>query len=285
MPAFPPRTDLVDTYPAPNVAKLKAGLGSLWDAVTGLLGTTGTKAAARATLGVEAAEVDVASAATCDIGAAESMNVRITGTAGISSFGTAAAGVRRWVRFGGVLTITNGASLAIQGGSNITTAAGDSGEAVSLGGGSWTYSHYPAAGAAGAAPAGSIMFFAASSAPAGYLKANGAAVSRVTYAALFAVIGTTYGTGDGSTTFNLPDLRGEFVRGLDDGRGIDSGRTIGSHQDDALKAHTHDVASSAGGSSGTFGKLAGATNAAVSGSTGGTETRPRNVALLVCIKY
>ena len=86
-----------------------------------------------------------------------------------------------------------------------------------------------------AAPSGQIAFFAGSSAPAGWLKANGAAVSRTAYAALFAAIGTTYGAGDGSTTFNLPDLRGEFMRGWDDGRGIDRGRAFGSAQGDAIR--------------------------------------------------
>lgn len=153
MPAFPPRTDLVDTYPNPSVTKLKAGLGSLWDAVTGLLGTAGTKAAARATLGVEAAEVDVASAATCDIGAAESMNVRITGTAGISSFGTAAAGVRRHLRFAGALTIThNTTSLILPGGGNINVAAGDTAEVMSLGDGNWIMVRPPFAKSGAAAP-------------------------------------------------------------------------------------------------------------------------------------
>lgn len=68
---------------------------------------------------------------------------------------------------------------------------------------------------------GQVAFFPVSSAPSGFLKANGAAVSRTTYAALFALIGTTFGAGDGSTTFNLPDLRGEFIRAYDDGRGVD----------------------------------------------------------------
>jgi microcystin-dependent protein len=82
-------------------------------------------------------------------------------------------------------------------------------------------------------PAGTVIYTARSTAPTGYLKANGAAVSRTTYATLFSAIGTTYGGGDGSTTFNLPDLRGEFVRGLDDGRGVDTSRTLGSSQGDA----------------------------------------------------
>ncbi len=86
---------------------------------------------------------------------------------------------------------------------------------------------------------GKVVAFARSSAPSGFLKCNGAAVSRTTYAALYAAIGTTFGSGDGSTTFNVPDLRGEFVRGWDDARGIDSGRTFGSWQDGQNVSHTH----------------------------------------------
>ncbi len=86
---------------------------------------------------------------------------------------------------------------------------------------------------------GQVGYFAMTSAPAGWLKANGAAVSRETYAALFAAIGTSFGVGDGSTTFNLPDLRGEFLRGWDDGRGVDNGRVFGSIQESANKYHNH----------------------------------------------
>lgn len=86
-----------------------------------------------------------------------------------------------------------------------------------------------------AVPSGAVMYFAGQTAPTGWLKANGAAVSRTTYAALFAAIGTTYGAGDGRNTFNLPDLRAEFLRGWDDGRGIDSGRAFGSAQSDAIR--------------------------------------------------
>ena len=88
---------------------------------------------------------------------------------------------------------------------------------------------------AGMIPSGAVMYFAGRNAPTGWLKANGAAVSRTTYAALFAAIGTTYGAGDGRSTFNLPDLRAEFLRGWDDGRGIDSGRAFGSAQSDAIR--------------------------------------------------
>ncbi len=93
-------------------------------------------------------------------------------------------------------------------------------------------------------PTGAVFCMAVASAPTGYLECNGAAVSRTTYSVLFGVIGTQYGTGDGSSTFNLPDLRGEFVRGFDNGKGTDSGRSIGSSQSDQNKQHNHTATSS-----------------------------------------
>lgn len=69
---------------------------------------------------------------------------------------------------------------------------------------------------------GEVLAFAANSAPSGALVCNGAAVSRTTYVRLYNKIGTTFGVGDGSSTFNLPDLRGEFIRGWDNSRGVDT---------------------------------------------------------------
>ena len=152
----------------------------------------------------------------------------------------------------------------------------------------------------GGIPVGTIYWFAATSAPAGYLHCNGAAISRSTYADLFALTGTTYGTGDVSSTFNIPDLRGEFIRGLDSGRGVDSGRSMGSSQSDLFKKHDHmfagddwignsggytklgnhsvDEDSSGGGNCGDYRTKDDTTN------VGGSETRPRNVALYPVIK-
>lgn len=86
---------------------------------------------------------------------------------------------------------------------------------------------------------GDIFFTARETAPPRSLKANGAAVSRTVYSALFAAIGTRFGAGNGSTTFNLPDLRGEFLRGWDDARGVDLGRALGSAQAAAFGQHSH----------------------------------------------
>lgn len=92
-------------------------------------------------------------------------------------------------------------------------------------------------------PAGIIMPFAGTVAPQGCLFCDGSAVSRTTYAALFAVIGTTYGEGDGETTFNVPDLSGRVVIGVSNSHAL--GTTGGSETvtltADQLPAHTHVV--------------------------------------------
>lgn len=144
-------------------------------------------------------------------------------------------------------------------------------------------------------PTGAIAVFAMETPPAGWLKCNGQEVSRTSYSSLYDVIGTTYGIGNGTTTFNVPDLRGEFVRGFDDGRGVDTGRTFGSLQSDEIKSHTHSNVSVNGsnadnGDAGNYVVTAptqfnSLTNVGGSvGATGGIETRPRNMALMYCIK-
>lgn len=142
---------------------------------------------------------------------------------------------------------------------------------------------------------GDVDFKPRTSAPAGWLKCNGATVNRTTYAALFAAIGTTFGAGDGATTFALPDLRGEFVRGLDDGRGVDSARAIGSAQAHQYPSHAHTVPlMTPDGTGNGLSFTAGTANAtfdsnwassAAGGTSNSSETRPRNVAMLACIKY
>lgn len=79
-------------------------------------------------------------------------------------------------------------------------------------------------GTIGAVPVGSVTAFAGSSAPNGWLMCGGQTVSRTQYASLFSVIGTTYGAGDGSTTFALPDLRGRVPAGEDDMGGTAANR-------------------------------------------------------------
>lgn len=226
-------------------------------------------------------------------------------------------------------------------------------------------------------PIGSVIKFAGNTAPVGFLKANGAAVSIATYASLYAFLVTSagftsqsftvniatpavftktahgfsggerlrlsttgslptglsttadyfvevinantfylnttqilgssrvatsgtqsgthnflqswFGLGDGTTTFNLPDLRGEFIRGWDDGRGVDTGRSFGSWQVDMFKSHNHNqqdgLINTVAGSSAFGLSSVNGSPALVTSNTGGIETRPRNVALLACIKY
>lgn len=140
---------------------------------------------------------------------------------------------------------------------------------------------------------GAVLMHAKNVAPLGHLECNGAAISRTIYAELFGVIGVTFGVGDGSTTFNLPDLRGEFVRGWDHGRTVDSGRVFGSAQSGTQIRDGLDVLSS---SLVTKVQNADATSSAgtvtipASGSTASKATtwssvRPRNVALMFVIKY
>ena len=136
-------------------------------------------------------------------------------------------------------------------------------------------------------PAGQVSYFAMTSAPTNWLKCDGAAVSRATYATLFSAIGTTWGVGNGSTTFNLPDLRGEFVRGFDDGKGTDTGRVFASSQTEMVGKHNHafNTIISGTGYNQVSNGVQGALSASATSNNTGTETRPRNIALLACIKY
>lgn len=169
-------------------------------------------------------------------------------------------------------------------------------------------------------PTGAVVPFAMNAAPTGWLAADGSAVARSGvsgYPALFAAIGTTYGAGDGSTTFNLPDLRGYFVRGAGTNSDGKAAGTFGAKQADAVIAHTHsgttgndspDHTHSANGIGGSWGggdgfggpaqtlQSVGNTSGASTrhqhafttssqSPAGATETRPANIALLYCIKF
>lgn len=141
---------------------------------------------------------------------------------------------------------------------------------------------------------GSVTAFAMPTPPEGWLVCDGSAVSRTDYADLFAAIGTVWGDGDEITTFNLPDLRGEFIRGFDAGRGVDGDREFASLQADEIKSHKHTVqggdyfAARLGGD-GPIDWNSGTANANDAlyfpmDPYGGTETRPRNIAMTYAIK-
>jgi microcystin-dependent protein len=165
----------------------------------------------------------------------------------------------------------------------------------------------------GTVPPGTLIFHCGNTAPSGFLKANGATISRSTYADLFATLGTTFGTGDGSTTFTLPDMRGEFPRGWDDGRGIDPARVFGAAQSSGIARLIGEIRSLHGSAAMETDLVSGFTNPFVGqSSTSWRHTieavtsnfarirfdsarviadsspdgaRPRNIALLACIKY
>ena len=278
---------------------------------------------------LEKARADIASAGSVAIGAATTNYLNITGTTTITAFDNVAAGIWRFVRFDGILTLThNATTLILPSGANITTAVDDHAIFISEGSGNWRCVNYQRKTGkalidnipsqtgnsnkylttdgstlswANAVPAGMITAWPTATAPTGYLECDGSAVSRTTYSALFAVIAETYGNGDGSTTFNLPDLRGEFIRGFDNGAGNDpdaasrtdrgdatTGDNVGTKQLDEYESHTHDYV----GNTGTINiDASGSGNLAqvnepstATSSSGGNETRPRNVAMMWVIK-
>ncbi len=128
--------------------------------------------------------------------------------------------------------------------------------------------------------------FAGSAAPSGWLLCDGAAVSRTQYAALFAVIGTTYGAGDGSTTFNLPDLRGRVPVGLDNMGGASANRVTAAQADSLggamgeethvltiaeMPSHSHSVARTAQAGGTTFASYLYTGSGVNSGLAGGDQ--------------
>jgi microcystin-dependent protein len=147
-----------------------------------------------------------------------------------------------------------------------------------------------------AVPPGTIAWFGRPSVPDGWLRCNGATLSRTAYADLFSVIGGYFGAPD-ANTFSLPDLRGVFVRGLDEGRGYDNGRGLSPViQGSQNLSHAH--ALTGGGYVfqlyGTGAQITLATgneqaqpgiHAVSIANDGGNEARPVNMALPACIKY
>lgn len=152
-------------------------------------------------------------------------------------------------------------------------------------------------------PTGTIITTALTAAPKGYLECNGAAVNRTTHARLFDELGVIYGNGDGSTTFNLPDYRGRFLRGFDNTAGTDpdaasrtnrgdgtTGDAVGTVQADEFKSHNHTLSRHTGSSSNY--RLSWiqryssppASTSQPTDYTGGNETRPKNINVMYCIK-
>lgn len=161
-------------------------------------------------------------------------------------------------------------------------------------------------------PVGAMVEYVGTSAPTGWLMCDGTAVDRTTYSALFAVMGSAFGPGDGSSTFNLPEMRGLFARGRDAGKGLDpdsasrtnrgvsganTGDAVGSYQVNAMATHNH-------GMSGYSNKYCAGPGAPATDVEGGsdystsssknqlfnysgsnTQTNPKNVYFNYIVKY
>lgn len=152
-------------------------------------------------------------------------------------------------------------------------------------------------------PTGTVMSFAGTSAPTGYIFCDGAAISRTTFRNLFAAIAITHGQGDGSTTFNIPDYRGRFLRGVDGtaardpdsasrtamNTGGNTANNIGSVQGHQYASHNHGIKFYNGGPAGNNDGVVGSgnwqiTNNNTSIANGGNETRPINAYVNYIIK-
>jgi microcystin-dependent protein len=147
-------------------------------------------------------------------------------------------------------------------------------------------------------PVGTIISYAGNIVPSGWLVCDGSEISRGTYSDLFIAMGVSWGEGDGSTTFNLPDLRGRFLRGVDEGAGNDpdrssrtalntggnTGDNVGSYQNDQFKSHNHGITT--GGSFGNqvLRKDGSSSTSTSTNNAGGTETRPKNAYVYFIIK-
>ena len=219
-------------------------------------------------------------------------------------------------------------ATGLQGAQGLPGATGPTGPSGPTGnngatGGTGVTGNTGPSGADGAgSPIGSVTAFAGVNVPAGWLLCDGSVVSRTTYSNLFAVIGNAWGDGDGVSTFNLPDLQGRFLRGVDNGTGRDpdaasrtasnnggnTGNNVGTVEDQQYLAHTHgvtdpghnhksvnsDVVRNTGGYGtgiGTGGlgpnqiTMTTNTTGITINNSGGTETRPKNAAVYFIIKY
>ena len=222
----------------------------------GGFGHTNVAVATASTMYARASDVQSNRLSYCTVsGTADAIS--LTNTLVISAYATG-----QKFRFQALYTNTGSVTVSVDG--LTATAVKSAGTALSAGqiiAGAWVEVAYDGTdfelcNAAGSTPAavsvGTVMAWPTATIPTGWLECDGSAVSRTTYASLYAVIGTAYGVGDGSTTFNLPDYQGEFLRGHDDGAGVDpdaasrtnrgdgtTGDNVGTKQTYDTKAHSH----------------------------------------------
>lgn len=148
---------------------------------------------------------------------------------------------------------------------------------------------------------GTVNAFAGANIPPGWLLCDGSEISRADYSSLFKVIGTIWGEGDGSTTFNLPDLRGQFLRGVSGSSSNDpdagsrtakksggnTGNNVGSFQDEDFKSHNHQIntINNTYGNGSVASTGGGPSSSSITQNKGGNETRPKNANVYFIIKY
>jgi microcystin-dependent protein len=162
----------------------------------------------------------------------------VPAAAGVSSFSAGSTGFTPNVASSGIVTLAG--TLAIANGGTGLTSPGASGNLLTSNGSAWA-STAPAPGVL----TGTITMWATGTAPSGYLLCQGAAVSRITYSALFAVLGTTFGVGDNVTTFNLPNYTNRMPYGTTVG-------STGGSADAIVVSHTHTASVSDPGHNHTF---------------------------------
>lgn len=270
-------------------ADFKSAMSALRDFLSGLLGTDGESATALATLGAPVSGFAAKTTTYSVVAADKGKLFSCTGTWTLSLLAAATAGDGFTVAVRnsstGVITVDPNLTENIDGASSLAVNAGES-LILYCDGTAWY-----TVGKSSGVPSGSIAGYGGTSAPSGWLLCDGSAISRTTYASLFAAISTTYGVGDGSTTFNIPDMRGRVMIGQDDmggsaanrvttaGSGID-GATLGatggaqsvtlSAAESGLPSHTHTVAYVNGADTGASGLTYGGTATAATLTTGAT---------------
>lgn len=151
--------------------------------------------------------------------------------------------------------------------------------------------HWESCPASSVAPTGAVIMFVGSTCPTGYLALDGSLVSRSTYSALYAIEGDTYGNGNGTTTFTLPNAGGVFIRGSGSQTivGVTYTGTRGANERDGYQDHTHTYPFGTSVSGGGFTAIMNSSNTGTATSSGGsgragTETKPANITLLYCVK-
>jgi microcystin-dependent protein len=229
--ALPPSSDF--TGAAVTEGDFKSAISALRDYLAGMFGATGATTLALSTQGAPVSGYVAKTTTYAVVAGDKGKLIDCTGTWTLSllAAATAADGFNVSVRNSGtgVITVDPNLSETVDGGATLAINAGES-LVLYCNGTLWV-----TVGKSSGVPSGSLVAYGGAAAPSGWLLCDGSAVSRTTYASLFTAISTTFGVGDGSSTFNIPDLRGRVIAGQDDMGGSAASRltTAGSGVDGA----------------------------------------------------